>query len=364
MSRTSKCPARGERVTPKLQWTNGNSQPCQVCGVEIFDCEHWIDHIVAHKRKLFDGCKYQCPLCPRTSEDWSPLLIHMGRHFPGYKPYQCKELIQVVDPLDPTSFTPVQCTHREVDPSRLNLHRVKVHGHQRKKKTPSTGEISSCGQAVRRSRGRASRKMTPYQQSKVYALPSPQEPCQLSPFDSSYASSSCLTLESPQYPVGHTYNCATPESSSSPSSADSCSTYSTPSPTYSGATSPSPSPSPLSTYYICPTPDYSSASSPDSVCFPGSSSTFSTPSPTYSGTTSPSPCSSPAYSWDTPLPLPSCETLLPPSSEGLSTVSLDDAQLDSLVLWLDGISPEARRTLDEDLDAFIKTFGVDCNDSS
>ena len=54
----------------------------------------------------------------------------MSRHFPGYKPYQCKELIEVADPHNPNAITLVQCSHRDVDPSRINLHRVKCHGHQ------------------------------------------------------------------------------------------------------------------------------------------------------------------------------------------------------------------------------------------
>ena len=232
----------------------------------------------------------------------------MARHFQGYKPYQCTEMILVVDPHDSTSVTVRQCLHREVDPPRLNLHRVRAHGHERKKKSPKASDEGSKGKQAT-SKSSSARKSSPYSKPDTQTRRAAQLSQRLMPEPTSCASSSFVTLDVPQCGY-HVYSdWATPASSlaSSPASAGSpppCSPYSTPSPTYSGVTSPSPSPSP-----------------------------------------------SPSYSWDTPLPQPTSGPSIVGHDEFPSPESLDQ--------WLSGLSTEALQIVNKEMETFSRTLGLE-----
>ncbi|KIP03652.1 hypothetical protein PHLGIDRAFT_229557 [Phlebiopsis gigantea 11061_1 CR5-6] len=352
-------PNHSDPVSPKYQWVAGNPQPCQVCTVNIWDAAHWISHMKTHKEELelSDSDKrrykarYRCPLCKQTSNAWWRLKDHFARHFLGCKPYQCTEMIPVVDPeaRNSTGTRVERCPHREVDPSRLNVHRVRRHGHQPQPRVPkASNDISNSGQATRSSssdrRAAHNLKSSPY--SKSYPSPRTRRAAQLERHaasdDFSSPSSSKLAPDMPRYPGNYNaepnLNCATPEYSLAPLPAS----YGA---KFGGATL-----------------DYSLDLSPASTSSPLSFSTYSTPQPTDFGlgVTYPSPSPSPSYPWSTPLPQSSYMATSSPPTTGLSigAYANEGPSWDSLDLWLSGLSREAKQTIDREMEIFARTLGL------
>ncbi|KIP03651.1 hypothetical protein PHLGIDRAFT_121395 [Phlebiopsis gigantea 11061_1 CR5-6] len=80
MSRRS--PARAKRTYPRVEWDNGELNPCNICGWELHGPEQFIRHVYAHHHEDYcDGEYYHCCFCSKPQSSRSNMTRHLKAHF-------------------------------------------------------------------------------------------------------------------------------------------------------------------------------------------------------------------------------------------------------------------------------------------